>query len=213
MACGADSVEFVLVMLHEKSVAFGNAVLEVLDPGLFEFGDGAAAHANEVIVVAVFVGKFVSCVPIVELAFVHDVAFREHLHGSIHGRITDARIGKPDLLEKGVDREVLVPFKERVDDQAPLLGGAQPATGHVGVEARSKYGEVFCSGHGILITFPTTDRRWMVKQGLSRPPDACVPGPARERKPESGRDKNACWECEGRDEAKRRADENGKRHA
>ncbi len=127
-----------LVTLHEKPVACRNGVLEFLDPRLLEFGDGAAAHADEVIVMASLVGKFVSCVPVVELAFVHDIALSEHLHGPIHSRITNARIGKPDLLEKSIDGEVLVYFEERVDDQTSLLGGAQPAARHIGVESRTK---------------------------------------------------------------------------
>ena len=123
MARGTDSVEFMLVTLHEKPVACRNGVLEFLDPRLLEFGDGAAAHADEVIVMASLVGKFVSCVPVVELAFVHDIALSEHLHGSIDGRIANARIGNANSLEKGINGEVLVHIEERVDDQTPLLCG------------------------------------------------------------------------------------------
>jgi hypothetical protein len=84
--------------------------------------------------VGFFVGELVASETVAELALVHDRSVGQHLHRPVHGGVPDALIAHPNALEQLIDGHVLGSLEERVDDQAPLLGGPQPALGHVRVQ-------------------------------------------------------------------------------
>ena len=63
-----------------------------------------------------------------------EAAFGEKWERAIDGGISDARIGGTHLTEQLLDRDVRVRVKERLYDEAPLLGRAKPLARHVGRE-------------------------------------------------------------------------------
>src|SRR5262249_5119310 len=96
-----------------------------------ELLNAAAFHADEMIVMGVAVGELVASEAVAELLLVRDAAFREHLHGPVDGGVADARIHRAHPLEQAIERDVLPAAEEGFDDEPALLGGAQPAAGHV----------------------------------------------------------------------------------
>jgi hypothetical protein len=123
-------------------VARGDLLLQRLDGRLFELGDRPALDADQVIVVVVVVGDLVPRHAVAEAPLVGHAALGEQLERAVHRRVPHARIEGAHLRQQLVDRDVGRRLEERLDDDPPLLGRAQPLLHHVGREQASQVREM-----------------------------------------------------------------------
>src|SRR5262249_41724316 len=105
----AESVELHLVGGDLEAVLPRDLVLERLDPVVLELDDGAAAGADEVVVVVPAQRRLVAGLPIAEVPRVGQTALVQQLHrpvdgGDRHPRVLLADLG-PDLLHREVPAE------------------------------------------------------------------------------------------------------------
>ena len=121
------------MVVDDEAVGFGDTLLKVLDFSIDEFDDGAAAGADEVVVVLVGVGAhpLVAGVAVAKLAHLGKSAQRQQLHGSVDGGLAYARIFTADSLQQFVDRKVAVGSEERLGNQVALPAVFQPVLGDV----------------------------------------------------------------------------------
>ena len=92
-------------------VTFRDLVLGFLDHLTLEFLDLAAFDADQMIVV--FLLDFVTCDPIIEMPLGRESRFRQELHRSIDGRVSDIRMLLSNGLVQVFTRHVPLGFQER----------------------------------------------------------------------------------------------------
>lgn len=88
-------------------------VLQHLDPRLFELDDGAAAEADEVIVI---VRELVARVPVAEMSLLDDLGVLEQAKGALHRRRTGVRTPCANAIEELAEVDVHRRLEKRRQD-------------------------------------------------------------------------------------------------
>ncbi len=109
-----------------------------------------AFHTDQMIMMGVtVVGEFVPREAIAKAPLMRNIAFGQEFQRPIDGRVANLGILLSNFREKFFDAYVVRHPEEGIDDEAPLIGRAQPFLRHVRGEEGPKMFEVaFGVGHG-----------------------------------------------------------------
>jgi len=88
----ARPVQLQLVSLDDEAVRGGDFVLELLDGLVLELGDGAAAGADQMIMVLPFVYVLIPGLAVAELDLPCNPRFGKQLQGPVDRGVADARV-------------------------------------------------------------------------------------------------------------------------
>ena len=94
---GAKAVQLQFVCLDQESVTGGNLDLELFNVFVFELGNGAAAGADQVVMVLSFRHMLVAGLTVTELDFPGNARLGEELESTVYRRIADTRVLCPEL--------------------------------------------------------------------------------------------------------------------
>src|SRR5208282_3234247 len=161
-AIGAGAVQFHLMPPEFGAELMRHRFLQPFEAGVFKFDNSAASLADEMIVV-VLVDRFVPRLPIVEVAFLQQLALAQEPQGPIDRRVAYVRT---DFLDLGVEllgADMASDAEEHARDIVALPGGLEPALFEARVKSRhplfradawpavydraASHGAFFCTRH------------------------------------------------------------------
>ncbi len=115
---------------HHKAVFAGDLILQEFDLVVAELHDGAAAGADEVVVVLFFAG-LVQRMAVSKPMGRRQPAFGEEFHGSVYRGQADLGVEGANALQKVFDAQMLAGLKEDFGDELSLARELQPVLGHI----------------------------------------------------------------------------------
>jgi hypothetical protein len=118
------------VRFYDEPVTLGDFSLKILDGIVMEFRNGAAAGADQMVVVLPFSYVFVAGLTVAELDFPGYPRFGKELQGSIDRGIADVRMLRPEPQIELFDAHVPLGGKKRIKDDIPLTGGLESLAGN-----------------------------------------------------------------------------------
>ena len=95
----ANSVELVSVPLQFEAMLLRELLLQGFDFVVLEFNDAAAVQADQMIVMLVLVGDFITRDPVTKMSFVGQAALLEQLERAVHRGVPDLWILFPHFAE------------------------------------------------------------------------------------------------------------------
>jgi hypothetical protein len=123
---GTQPIEFKAVTADFEAVLPGHFLLQLFDAEIFEFDDGATSLANQVVVMLLAAGGFVSRLPVPEVARLGNPGIGKEPEGPINGGITDIGVFFPQSQIEFFGGKVGSGAEELVQNNFPLPGRFQP---------------------------------------------------------------------------------------
>ena len=125
------SVKLEAVCGDFKTVLFCNLLLQTLDPRIFEFKDGTAFDADQMVVMFVAWTRLVAGLSVSEMTGFGNAAFGEKLEGAVDRGVADRGMLLAQAEIEFFDRRVRSAAQKLIEDDLALPSRFQPLLGQI----------------------------------------------------------------------------------